>query len=218
MEPRGPAAYRRRRGTAMRRPGCAGAAAGGGERRAGRHEAARRRLSRRHPVDADHPGHHVRLDVAVVQPGARVVLAPAEAKVSAGPTVWVSRGVPSASRQRWPWTWKVWCSEPIAMTSHCTSWPTREAEHRRVAHERAAVDRLEVAHRREDDLELAVGRALVAAEDREHPVHPARDRLLHRRRVVVVGPDADRVAPAREPVGPGLAGLDVGVAAGEPGR
>jgi hypothetical protein len=47
-------------------------------------------------------------------------------KLSAGPTVWVSRGTPSAVRQRCPCTWKVWCSEPIAITSHCTRWPTRE--------------------------------------------------------------------------------------------
>ena len=119
------------------------------------------------------------------------------------------------SRQRWPWTWKVWCSEPIAITSHCTSWPTRDVEHRRVADERAAVDRLEVAHRGEDDDELAVGRALVLAEDREHPVHAAGDRVVHRRRVVVVGPDAGGVGAGASAVGPGLAGLDVGVAAGE---
>ncbi len=35
-----------------------------------------------------------------------------------------SRGVPSGVTQRWPCTWKVWCSEPIAITSHCTIWPT----------------------------------------------------------------------------------------------
>ena len=109
-------------------------------------------------------------------------------------------GRPSACRagrrrrsiQRWPWTWKVWKSEPIAITSHCTRSPTRRVEHRRVADERAPVDRHELAERREDDLELAVGRALVAPEDREHPEHAAVDRVHHRRRVVVVGPHARR--------------------------
>src|SRR4051812_3685274 len=45
---------------------------------------------------------------------------------SAGPTVWVSRSEPSRATQRCPWTWNVWCSEPIASTSHCTSSPTLE--------------------------------------------------------------------------------------------
>ena len=38
----------------------------------------------------------------------------------------MSTGTPSGLRQRWPWTWKVWCSEPITATSHCTSSPTRD--------------------------------------------------------------------------------------------
>ena len=105
------------------------------------------------------------------------------------------------------------------MTSHCTSLADVRREHRRVADEGAAVDRLELAHRREDDLELAVGRALVAAEDRQHPVHAAGDRLVHRRRVVVVGPDARRVAaPPCSRYVHVCAGLDVGVAAREAGQ
>ena len=41
------------------------------------------------------------------------------------------------------------------------------------------------------------GRALVPPEDREHPVHAAHDRVVHRRRVVVVRPHArpSRAAP-----------------------
>ena len=87
-----------------------------------------------------------------------------------------------------------------------------------VADERAAVDRHELAEWREDDLELAVGRALVAAEDREHPEHAAVDRVHHRRRVVVVGPHADRVLAGRQPVGPRLADLHLGVAPGDAGH
>ena len=47
-------------------------------------------------------------------------------KLSAGPSVRVSSGTPAAVRQRWPCTWKVWCSEPIAITSHWTRSPTSE--------------------------------------------------------------------------------------------
>ena len=182
-----------------RRPGhvhpgmCAARAAGARRAAPRRRRPASGASCARHPVDADHPGHHVLLDVAVVEPRAGVLLAPADAGRSRpGPTVCVSRGVPSGAIQRWPWTWKVWCSEPIAITSHCTRSPTFEREDRRVADERAAVDRLEVAHRRRRRPRTR-GRARASwrAEDREHPVHAAGDRVVHRRRVVVVGPDAD---------------------------
>ena len=45
-------------------------------------------------------------------------------KLSAGPSVRVSSGTPAAVRQRCPCTWKVWCSEPIAITSHWMRSPT----------------------------------------------------------------------------------------------
>jgi hypothetical protein len=38
----------------------------------------------------------------------------------------VSSGVPPSVSQRWPWTWKVWNSSPIAITSHWTVSPTRD--------------------------------------------------------------------------------------------
>jgi hypothetical protein len=38
----------------------------------------------------------------------------------------VSSGVPPSVRQRWPCTWNVWNSLPIAITSHWTVSPTRE--------------------------------------------------------------------------------------------
>ena len=50
------------------------------------------------------------------------------AKVSAGPTVCVSTSVSNGDFQRWPWTWKVWCSEPMAITSHWMVWPTIEVK------------------------------------------------------------------------------------------
>jgi hypothetical protein len=43
----------------------------------------------------------------------------------AGPTVCVSRSLPSGARAM-PVDVEVWCSEPIAITSHCTIWPTDE--------------------------------------------------------------------------------------------
>ena len=119
----------------------------------------------------------------------------------ARPSACRARRPPDVS-QRWPWTWNVWKSEPIAITSHCTRSPTFGVEDRSVADERPAVDRHELAPRREHDLELTVGCALVASEDREHPVHAALDRVVHRRRVVVVGPHAGRVVAGGEPVGP----------------
>ena len=37
----------------------------------------------------------------------------------------MSSGVPPSVRQRWPCTWNVWNSSPIAITFHCTLSPTR---------------------------------------------------------------------------------------------
>src|SRR3954470_12999217 len=34
--------------------------------------------------------------------------------------------MPPGGIQRWPWTWNVWKSDPIAMTSHWTRSPTVE--------------------------------------------------------------------------------------------
>ena len=36
----------------------------------------------------------------------------------------MSFGILPGEIQRWPWTWNVWKSEPIAITSHWTSSPT----------------------------------------------------------------------------------------------
>ena len=196
------------------------AAATPGQRRARRPRRARRRARPHRPLDAvqaDHAAHHVILDVAVVEPRAGIALAPAEAEALRRARRSGCRGCcPARVFQRWPWTWKVWWSEPIAITSHCTRCPTRRAEDRRVPDERAAVDRHEVRpERREHDLELAVGQPLVAAAEREHPEHPAVDRVLHRRRVVVVGPHADRVAAHGQAVRVLLAELHVAVLAGE---
>src|ERR671922_2037872 len=80
-------------------------------------------------------------------------------------------------------------------------------EHGRVADERATVDRLEVVPGRERDDELAVGAALVRPGDREPAEHAAADRLLHRGRVVVVGPEARRAGTRGQLVGERLAGL-----------
>ena len=137
--------------------------------------------------------------------------------VSAGPTVCVSRG-PSLVTQRWPWTWKVWCSEPIAITSHCTSSPTLEWNTGVLPTNArpSIVWKSPIGAKTTSNSRSGSGAALGA--DREHPVHAAGDRVVHRRRVVVVGPHADGVVAGGQPVGPRPAGLDVAVAAGEPGH
>jgi hypothetical protein len=76
-----------------------------------------------------------------------------------------------------------------------------------------AVDRLVAEHRREDDHELAVRRSLGAPEDRERAVEAARDGGVHRRRVVVVGPDAGRVGTGLQPVRERLPRPDVAAGA-----
>ena len=165
-------------------------------------------VSSRHPVDADHPAHHVILDVAVVEPRPRGVLAPAEPE---GLGRADGLGVPRRRRpgviQRWPWTWKVWKSEPIAITSHWTRSPTFAWKTGVLPTNARPSIVMNLPMRHQHDLELAVGRALVAAEDREHPGHPAVDRVHHRRRVVVVGPHAGRVLAGVQHVGVRLAGL-----------
>ena len=178
------------------------------------------RSSARHPVDAD----HARPSCAARRGSGRATCPGSSSrqrtrKLSAGPTVCVSRGVPSGAIQRWPWTWKVWCSEPIAITSHWTSSPTLEREDGRVADERAAVDRLERAHRRRRPPRTR-GRAPARGGRGSRASRTCRRRS--RRPSTASGRGRARrrreSLPARQPVGPGLAGLDVGVAAGEAGQ
>ena len=95
--------------------------------------------------------------------------------------------------------------------------PTLGVEDGRVADERAAVDRHEAELRLEVDDELAIGRLLVRPEDREGAVDAAADRVHHRRRVVVVGPDAGRVGAGDEPVGERLPGLTFAPGPEKPG-
>ena len=88
-------------------------------------------------------------------------------------------------------------------------------EHGRVADEGAAVDRLEAVPGGKGDDELAVGPAFAAVGDRQPAEHAAGDRVLHRLRVVVVGPEAGGARPGGEPVREALARLDVAAPAGE---
>ena len=112
---------------------------------------------------------------------------------SAGPTVCVSRGTSPGVSQRWPWTWKVWKSEPIAITSHCTSSPTFAWK----------TGVLPTKARPSIVMNFPIG-ARTTSNSRSGacsfrpriesiPYMPPRDRVHHRRRVVVVGPDAGRV-------------------------
>ncbi|MBW3574479.1 MAG: N-acetylneuraminate synthase family protein [Actinobacteria bacterium] len=85
------------------------------------------------------------------------------------------------------------------------------AEGRRVVDEGAVVDRLEVVRGVEEDDELAVRPAILAPDDRQRAVHPLFDRVVHVRSVVVVGPHPLGLADRPQPVGPGLAWLDLAV-------
>src|SRR5438445_6320389 len=82
-------------------------------------------------------------------------------------------------------------------------------EDRCVADERPAVNRHEAGHRLEKDHELPVRHPLVPAEDRERSIHPALDRVHHRRGVVVVWPDAGGIDARYEPASERSAGLDI---------
>ncbi len=97
--------------------------------------------------------------------------------------------------------------------------PHLRPEDGRVADERAPVDRHEVlSHVGEDDLELAVGGSLMAAEDGEHPVHAALERVLHRRRVVVVRPHAGRIVAGLQHVRVRVTRQHIRIPAGEAGQ
>ena len=136
-------------------------------------------------------------------------------KLSAGPIVWVSRG--RAVRLQPPVAVDVEGVEVAPDREHVPLDDVADlrAEDGRVAHEGAAVDRVEAELRGEVDDELAVGRILVPPEDRERAVEAALDRLHHRRRVVVVRPHAPRAGPRLEPVGERLARLHVRARPGE---
>ena len=110
---------------------------------------------------------------------------------------------------RWPWTWNVWKSSPIESTSHWTSSPTFARKTGVLPTNARPLIVLKPSCADEVDDELAVRRGLVPAEDRERAEHAALDRLHHRRRVVVVRPDARGAGPGLEPVGERLARLDV---------
>src|SRR3954447_11168662 len=121
----------------------------------------------RHPVDADHPAHHVILHVAVVEPRPGILLAPAEAEALRRPDrLRIARhaagGYPTVAVD----------VEGVVLRAHAHHVPLDELadgrmEDRRIANKGTAVDRHELAERREDDLKLLVRRLLVAPEDRE---------------------------------------------------
>ena len=139
-------------------------------------------------------------------------------KVSAGPTVCVSTSVPNGDFQRWPWTWKVWCSEPMAITSHWMVWPTIEVKTGVLPTKARPSIVWKSPIGAKTTSNSRSGRSSCLPMIESIPYIPPRDRVLHRRRVVVVGPHADRVAAGRELVGPRLAGLDVAVAARHAGH
>ena len=155
--------------------------------------------------------------------GSDRAMSPARSRASECGTT--RRGRPSAYRatrspvsaQRCPWTWNVWKSEPSAITSHCTSSPTF-AWKTGVLPTKARpsiVMNLPIGAR--TTWNSRSGARSSASEDREHPEHPSADRVDHRRRVVVIGPDAGRVLAGRQPVRVGLARFHVRVLAREAG-
>ena len=177
----------------------------------------RPRLSPRDPVDPDHP-----VSSCGPRRGSGRAMCPARPRASAprssrpGRSCACPRSRPGIC-QRWPCTWKVWWSSPIASTSHCTSSPTFARKTGVLPTNARPLIVLKSSVLREEDDELAVGRLLVSPEDRDRAVHPARDRVGHRRRVVVVRPDARRVRRRPRAVGEGAAGLDVRRPPGEAG-
>ena len=154
------------------------------------------------------------LDVAVVEPSAGVALAPAHAEALRRPD---RSGVDRRPVLGPPVPVHV---EGVVRVAEREDVPLDEVadtrmEDRGVAHERAAVDRLQPAELGEDDDVLDVRRALAAPEDRQRAEHPAGDRDVHVGPVVVIRPHAARPGDRGQAVGVALAGLDVAVAARE---
>ena len=172
--------------------------------------------SPRDPVDADHPLHHVTLDVAVVEPRARVLLAPADpealGRADRGRVdVGAVRAPASGGRARG----RCGESSPSVSTSHWTRSPTLAWKTGVLPTNARPLIVLKSSVVSRKTTNSLVGRLLARAEDRERAVEAAGDRLVHRRRVVVVRPDADRVGAGDEPVGERLPRLRRSRPAGE---